>query len=439
MKASQVKSIEPRFIEMLFHAPGTKQEKQDFFLSLGIQVPRTNYEKMWNSLIKRLGRSGAADTVFNYVLQMADSRLIELLNKSINNERIRIKSTDNILIKDLYKSNGRFKRIGEHLINYFADKNIKRSHEGVEDDMPTQQEIHYDVALSFAGEQRPYVKQIARSLKEMDIEVFYDDFEEVDLWGKDLVSHFDNVYRKLARYCIIFISKKYAEKAWPMHEARSALARAIKEKGVYILPVRFDDTDLPGIQPTIKYIDANQYTPETLAAMIYKKISGNSAFQDSRFILKSNLEPSPDKVAPLTPNIVRLKKMISEVRPRTARDEGEIKTDHANYLDLRGRANPDSYVGITDDLKGRRLPKQRSAIILALYKKTQERGVVEISYQDLELPMSIDNYEIHITHLQSRGLLEISHLVGDAGYSNIKITGLGIAYVENNLLNNTSS
>ena len=42
----------------------------------------------------------------------------------------------------------------------------------------------YDVALSFAGEDRPYVQQVAQRLVESGIKVFYDDFEKVDLWGK---------------------------------------------------------------------------------------------------------------------------------------------------------------------------------------------------------------------------------------------------------------
>lgn len=43
----------------------------------------------------------------------------------------------------------------------------------------------YDIALSFAGEDREYVEKVATLLKENGIKVFYDKFEQVDLWGKD--------------------------------------------------------------------------------------------------------------------------------------------------------------------------------------------------------------------------------------------------------------
>ena len=43
----------------------------------------------------------------------------------------------------------------------------------------------YQVALSFAGEQRSYVEEVARSLLACGISVFYDGFESVWLWGRN--------------------------------------------------------------------------------------------------------------------------------------------------------------------------------------------------------------------------------------------------------------
>ncbi len=49
----------------------------------------------------------------------------------------------------------------------------------------------YDVALSFAGEDRNYVEQVAQILHQLDLRVFYDRYEEANLWGKDLYVHLD--------------------------------------------------------------------------------------------------------------------------------------------------------------------------------------------------------------------------------------------------------
>jgi len=136
----------------------------------------------------------------------------------------------------------------------------------------------YDVALSFAGEDRDYVDQVAHLLKDRGIKVFYDLFEEADLWGKDLYVHLSDVYQKRARYTVMFISKMYAEKIWTNHERRSAQARAFQDAQEYILPARFDDTEIPGVLSTVGYIGLQKRSPDDLASLIVKKIisSGGS-------------------------------------------------------------------------------------------------------------------------------------------------------------------
>ena len=90
---------------------------------------------------------------------------------------------------------------------------------------------HYDVALSFAGENRPYVEQVATGLKTAGVEVFYDDFEKATLWGKNLVEHLAEIYQKNSRYVVMFISEHYVRKVWPKHERQHAQAGARRERG----------------------------------------------------------------------------------------------------------------------------------------------------------------------------------------------------------------
>ena len=129
----------------------------------------------------------------------------------------------------------------------------------------------YDVALSFAGENREYVDQVYTYLTTQGIKPFYDKAEEIELWGNDLVARFDGIYRSEAHYCVMFISCHYLQKVWPRHERRSALARAITDEG-YILPTRFDDTNIPGLPPTVHCVDLRQKTPEQLGEMIIQKL-----------------------------------------------------------------------------------------------------------------------------------------------------------------------
>ncbi len=130
----------------------------------------------------------------------------------------------------------------------------------------------YEIVLSFAGEDRDYVEQVARLLKNNDVRVFYDDYEEATLWGKNLTEHLHKVYSGTARYCVMFISKHYAEKVWPTHERRSAFEKAIESKEEYILPARFDDTQIPGLHKHIVYVNLQKKTPEELTKLIMQKL-----------------------------------------------------------------------------------------------------------------------------------------------------------------------
>ncbi|MGA8307871.1 MAG: TIR domain-containing protein, partial [Candidatus Acidiferrales bacterium] len=136
----------------------------------------------------------------------------------------------------------------------------------------SSRELRYEVALSFAGEDRSYVERTARALKRRGIRTFYDKYEVAALWGKDLYEHLDSIYRKRSKYTVMFISKHYATKLWTNHERKSAQARAFEESKEYILPARFDDTEVPGLLATVGYIDLNTVTPAEFADLIAEKL-----------------------------------------------------------------------------------------------------------------------------------------------------------------------
>lgn len=138
---------------------------------------------------------------------------------------------------------------------------------------PHPDEEQYEIALSFAGEDRDYVEQVAKLLKSKSVKVFYDRFNEAEMWGKDLYVYLKDIYEKRATYTIIFASKHYAHKAWTNHERESAQARALRENREYILLARFDQTEIPGVSQTRKYISLRNRSPEEFANLVLKKLS----------------------------------------------------------------------------------------------------------------------------------------------------------------------
>ena len=105
--------------------------------------------------------------------------------------------------------------------------------------------------------------------------VFYDKYEEVDLWGKDLYTHLKDVYEKRALFTVMFISEHYRDKLWTNHERKAAQARAFAESDKeYILPAFFDKAiEVPGLTKTTGYISLAKKTPEQVANLIVEKLT----------------------------------------------------------------------------------------------------------------------------------------------------------------------
>lgn len=139
---------------------------------------------------------------------------------------------------------------------------------------PRLMNYKYDVAISYAGEDRKIVEEYTKILTSSGLAVFYDKDRDIEteLWGTNLYDVLDEIYRLRARYCVIFISENYAQKIWTNHERESAQARALEENREYILPVRLDDTEIPGLHPTIKYLDLNGHEIEEIAEITIKKV-----------------------------------------------------------------------------------------------------------------------------------------------------------------------
>lgn len=131
----------------------------------------------------------------------------------------------------------------------------------------------YDVALSFAGEDRIYVEQVAVRLKALGISVFYDNFETATLWGKNLYQYISDIYSKESKYTVAFISRNYTRKLWTLHELREAQSRAFAENVEYIVAAKLDDTEITGFPRTIGYIDISNKSPEEFADLIALKVS----------------------------------------------------------------------------------------------------------------------------------------------------------------------
>ena len=198
----------------------------------------------------------------------------------------------------------------------------------------------HHVALSFAGEDRAYVDQVAKCLKKKDVIVFYDLFEQVDLWGKNLYTHLADIYQNKAHYTVMFISQHYKEKLWTNHEREAAQARAFTESAEYILPARFDGTEIPAVFPTVGYISLTNISSDDFAQMVFDKLVKGGVFSG-----KSNLPPATPVINMTVDQYEeRLANKITEAETKLQSAHDAEKTQlHQKIEELRKRAaNPEA-------------------------------------------------------------------------------------------------
>ena len=134
-------------------------------------------------------------------------------------------------------------------------------------------ECRWDVALSFAGAQRDYVGQVAAALKARGVRCFYDADEQVRLWGTHLAEELPRIYARESAAVVVFVSADYAGQPWTRLERRAAFSQAVIEAGVYVLPARFDDSELPGLLPDVVAVDLRRYTPAQFADLVVAKLA----------------------------------------------------------------------------------------------------------------------------------------------------------------------
>jgi hypothetical protein len=153
----------------------------------------------------------------------------------------------------------------------------------------------YQIAISFAGEQRPYAEEVARFLQRRGVSVFYDAFERSRLWGRNLAEELYRVYANESSYILMLVSKEYIEKTWCVHERRAAFDKVMNGRADVILPVKFDDAWPDGL-PTSTGWQESSTKPAVIASLIFEKLG---------------IEMSSTKLSDVPPP--RLSSMIAEV------------------------------------------------------------------------------------------------------------------------------
>lgn len=94
--------------------------------------------------------------------------------------------------------------------------------------------ISYDVALSFAGEDRDFAVALKEQLEDRGLTVFYDNNEQARILGEDLEQFFRPIYEARAQYVAVLLGPAYGQKRWTRFE--SEVFRKRFDQG-HVIPV----------------------------------------------------------------------------------------------------------------------------------------------------------------------------------------------------------
>ena len=134
----------------------------------------------------------------------------------------------------------------------------------------------YDVALSFAGEDRQYAKECGRFSRIRRLQSLSTTNTSGRIFGGETCTSICHRSTRIwAHYCVVFLSQIYA-KIHCGRDTNSAVLRqeAFEENREYILPVRLDDTEIPGLLPTVMYLDLSEMSIKEVYQELKQKLSG---------------------------------------------------------------------------------------------------------------------------------------------------------------------
>jgi hypothetical protein len=133
------------------------------------------------------------------------------------------------------------------------------------------QGFDFDFFISVADEDRDIAQILHALLQKSGAVVFYYKYFKSLLFAERLPAKFASVCCR-ARFFIAVVSKYYVEKWWPRYEFSIAKEEETKRPWPFVLPLRLDDSPLPGLHPDIAYLDLRRETPESVVDILLEKL-----------------------------------------------------------------------------------------------------------------------------------------------------------------------
>lgn len=132
----------------------------------------------------------------------------------------------------------------------------------------------YDIALSFASENRSYAHELATRLREKRLCVFFYESEDATQRAPDAAEYLRQIYERGADCCVILFSADWLRKPFCTIEWMAVIEAMAREPDMYItFLVCLDTSELPKNQPEgIRCMDAQQQDSQKIADRIAESL-----------------------------------------------------------------------------------------------------------------------------------------------------------------------
>ena len=132
----------------------------------------------------------------------------------------------------------------------------------------------FRIALSFPGEKRDFVQQVADSLSSVlgKESVLYDHYLTAELARPDLDLYLGALYREQSELLVPFFCADYERKKWCKLEWRQMRDILFNIEEHRIMPFRFDDAPIAGVLSIDGYVKIGNRTPHEVAGLILQRL-----------------------------------------------------------------------------------------------------------------------------------------------------------------------
>lgn len=138
----------------------------------------------------------------------------------------------------------------------------------------------FKIALSFPGEHRIFVEQVAQHLANNigNNFVLYDQYYEAEFARPNLDTYLQALYRDESELIAVFLCAEYEQKDWCGGLEWRVIREAIKRRhSSSIMFLRFDNTEIPGLFEIDGSAQIGNRTPQAIADLILQRYKSNNS------------------------------------------------------------------------------------------------------------------------------------------------------------------